>query len=227
MLHISNLRYKRNNFTLDIPSLHIKEGEHVALVGHNGSGKTTLMECLLGLVPFEGHISLLGETVEKRIKSILPKVSYSMQNPDDQLFCSTIKEDILFAPQNFKLKESSQAILERVTSQVNVSPFLERAPYELSFGEKKNCALAVALATNPNFLILDEPFAMLDNRQKERTLQTLCTLSNKAILSSGHEWDFLARLTKRMIVLKEGKLVFDGDIKKLLDTHCLIDWSLI
>lgn len=226
MLHISNLRYKRNNFILDIPSLHIKDGEHVALIGHNGSGKTTLMECLLGLLPFEGHITLLGERVEKGIRSILPRVSYSMQNPDDQLFCSTIKEDILFASQNFKLKELPQAILKRVTSQVNVDPFLERPPYELSFGEKKNCALAVALATDPSFLILDEPFAMLDNRQKERTLQTLCTLSDKAILTSGHEWDFLSRLTKRMVVLKEGKLVFDGDIKHLSDDEYLMGWGL-
>ena len=227
MLSISNLRYERNHFTLDIPSLHIKQGECVALIGHNGSGKTTLMECLLGLLPFEGHISLLGETVEKRIKSILPKVSYSMQNPDDQLFCSTIKEDILFAPKNFKLQEAEDKILERVTSQINVAPFFERPPYELSFGEKKNCALAVALATNPNFLILDEPFAMLDNRQKEKTLQTLLSITDKTILTSGHEWDFLSRLTNRMVVLKEGQLVFDGSPEFLNDKSKLIDWGLL
>jgi len=226
MLKVSNLRYKRRDFVLEIPSLHIGPGESVALIGHNGSGKTTFMECLLGLLPFEGHISLFGQTVEKGMKSILSQVSYSMQNPDDQLFCSTIKEDILFAPQNFKLEELPETILSRVTSQVNVSSFLDRPPYELSFGEKKNCALAVALATNPSFLILDEPFAMLDNRQKEKTLKTLLSLSDKSILTSGHEWDFMARLTKRMIVFKAGKLVFDGNIENLKDEKLLDSWGL-
>lgn len=225
MLSVTDLRYQRKNFELHIPKLEIKIGEKVALIGHNGSGKTTLMESILGLLPVTGNLKVLGRPMTKGNGSLLSKISYCMQNPDDQLFCATVRDDILFAPKNFKLDMRREEILEKVSKVIDVEKFLGRAPFELSYGEKKSCSLAVALATNPDLLILDEPFAMLDRRQKGKILTVLRSL-NQTMLVSGHEWDFISEFCRRMIVLKAGQIVFDGDISYLANKSQLEAWDL-
>lgn len=226
VIDIELLRFRREGFTLAVDGLSIGAGEKVALIGHNGSGKTSLLECLMGLVPFEGRVSVLGLEPVSQSRELLPRISYCMQNPDDQLFCATVREDLLFGPRNFRLPESDAALIDAVVDQIDIRPWLERDTHALSYGEKKSCALGIALITKPDVLLLDEPFSMLDNRQKNRLLETLLRLTPTLLIAS-HDFSLVSRLCNRILVLQQGRLVHDGGVEALDDPDFLKKVSLL
>lgn len=225
-IEIEGLTFQRGVFGLEIEAFRMGSGEKVALTGHNGSGKTTLLECLVGLQKPTGRLEVLGRDPRYESRALYPEVSYCMQNPDDQLFCNRVREDILFGPRNFDLLESDEEILRRVNAQIRVEPLLERCTHTLSYGEKKCATLAVALATNPRLLLLDEPFGMLDNKQKHGLVRTLARLPQSMVIAS-HDFSLVNRLCHRAVVLRAGRAIHCGDVAVLGDEAFLAEADLL
>jgi len=185
--------------------LTIKRGERLAVSGENGAGKSTLLRLLSGVVaPSSGTLLYCG--AERGARALL------FQDPDDQLFCSTIYEDLAFGPFNMGLDSSeTNERIEEVSALLGIGPYLEKAPWELSFGQKKLCALGTILTMRPEVLLLDEPTAGLDSKGVSRVVHAVESFKGTVICIS-HDLDILKRVCHRIIVLKKGRLVQELDL---------------
>jgi len=188
-------------------SLTIKEGEFIAIMGQNGAGKTTLIKHFNGLLkPTKGDILVDGtNTRDVSIAKLARKVGFVFQNPDNQLFCETVEEEIAFALKNFGFKEPT--LKRRVTWALNLlglTEYRKTSPFMLSGGERKRVALASVLAWNPKFLVMDEPTIGQDHTQ------------GKTVVVVTHDVEFVAECTPRVILMTEGKIVADGVGEKVL-----------
>jgi cobalt/nickel transport system ATP-binding protein len=177
----------------------LQPGNHLGLIGPNGCGKTTLLHLIMGLLrPQAGKIIILGEEVRKE-KDFIPvrqKVGLLFQNPDDQLFCPTVLEDVAFGPLNQGKKPAEAAQIARETMEkLGLQGFEGRVTYKLSGGEKKLVALAAVLAMQPQLLLLDEPTTGLDEATKHRLIHILQDLGIGYMIVS-HEHDFLNHTVK-------------------------------
>ena len=151
--------------------LTIEQGSKVAVIGANGTGKSTLLSMLDALIfPDQGSVKAFGRTLDEKASNdadfsriFRSRVGLVFQNPDTQLFCSTVKEDIIFGPLQLRVRNSEVAKrLEKVATELKLTDLLERSPHQLSIGEKKKVAIASVLAIQPEVLLLDEPTAGLD-----------------------------------------------------------------
>ena len=203
---VKNLHFKRGSFSLDIKEFTARRGERIAVLGLNGSGKTTFFDCLLGLHNYEGEVRILDKCPKKYFKQINPHIAYCMQNPDDQLFCLTVRDDILFAPRNFGLlkEHTEDSIISSTNELIDVSSLLEKAPYELSYGEKKRCVIASCLSYSPKILLLDEPTAMLDHEQKDNLRKVILGIKDTTILIASHDYEWVRSICPRELMLKDG-----------------------
>ena len=169
-------------------------GKHLGLVGPNGSGKTTLLHLIMGLLrPQAGRIVIFGKEVKtpRDFVEVRRQVGLLFQNPDDQLFCPTVLEDVAFGPLNLgKSRQEAVAIARETMAQLGLEGFEERVTYKLSGGEKKLVALATVLAMQPRLLLLDEPTTGLDEATKHRLIHLLQGLKISYMIVS-HETDFL------------------------------------
>jgi cobalt/nickel transport system ATP-binding protein len=228
VLKIEDLSFVRRNFTLSIPFLSIRPRERVVVLGHNGSGKSTFLSVCLGFEKIQKgsshQISIFGESPKGGIKKILPLLSFVPQNPDDGIFCSTVREDLFFAVRNFHLMgtETEEDILAKILQKVPIAHLLDRPPYELSYGEKKLTLLGCAFATEPKLLIMDEPFTMLDRRQKNH-LETIIRSYEGTLIIASHEYERICKLCDRAIVLQNGSLKYDGPTKTLVEDQKLVE----
>lgn len=199
-------------------SLHIGQGEKVALVGPNGAGKSTLMLHLNGLLKGErGTVEVAGLPVaDPHLPLIRAKVGLVFQNPDDQLFSPTVFEDVAFGPLHMGLPEGE--VRERVAwalAQVDMASFSERSPFHLSVGQKKRIAIATVLAMKPDILVFDEPSAGLDPRARRNLIHLLRELPYTMLVST-HDMLLVEELFGRMIIMDEGLVVADGPTAELL-----------
>ncbi|MFX1286946.1 MAG: energy-coupling factor ABC transporter ATP-binding protein [Promethearchaeota archaeon] len=207
-----------SNFSIDDLSLKIEENSIYALTGNNGSGKTTLLRLLVGLLkPKSGHIKIFNETLtrdKKQIWKLRQKIGFLFQNPDDQLFAPTIGDDIGFGARNLGLEEAEvNKRVEWALEAVNLTQYGRNSPYDLSWGQKKRAALAGLLVMKPKLLILDEPFANLDFKSIYNHLQIFKTLRKEqkmTILFTTHNLFFIENWADKMLVLNEGKAIFEG-----------------
>ena len=205
----------------------VSEGECIGLVGPNGSGKSTLLLHLNGILPgtFDGlsNITIKGKVVDKNtIDEIRRNVGLMFQDPDDQLFCPTVFEDVAFGPKQFGLSDEEIRIrVERSLAQTGLSGFENRFPYHLSNGEKRRVCLAGVLACEPVVLALDEPTSYLDPRGKRNLHQILKALPVTKIIAT-HDLEMVVELCSRTIVLDEGKIVADGSTIELLGNEELM-----
>ncbi|RJR41706.1 MAG: ABC transporter ATP-binding protein [Deltaproteobacteria bacterium] len=169
-------------------------GNHVGLIGPNGCGKTTLLHLIMGLVkPQKGRIEVLGQEVsrEKDFVAIRQQVGLVFQNPDDQLFCPTVLEDVAFGPLNQgKSPAEAVGIARETMERLGLIGFEDRVTYKLSGGEKKLASLAAVLAMQPRLLLLDEPTTGLDTETKHRLVHFLQDLEIGYMIVS-HEDAFL------------------------------------
>ena len=202
-------------------SLTIKEGEFIAIMGQNGAGKTTLIKHFNGLLkPTKGDILVDGtNTRDVSIAKLARKVGFVFQNPDNQLFCETVEEEIAFALKNFGFKEPT--LKRRVTWALNLlglTEYRKTSPFMLSGGERKRVALASVLAWNPKFLVMDEPTIGQDHEQKEKLRQFIVQLNSqgKTVVVVTHDVEFVAECTPRVILMADGKIVADGVGEKVL-----------
>ena len=174
-------------------------GKHIGLIGPNGCGKTTLLHLIMGLLrPQAGSIVIFGQEVKKEqdFIEVRQKVGLLFQNPDDQLFCPTVLEDVAFGPLNQgKTPAEAIGIARETMERLGLHGFEDRVTYKLSGGEKKLVSLATVLAMEPQLLLLDEPTAGLDETTKHRLIHILNDLDIAYMIVS-HEQDFLDHTVK-------------------------------
>ncbi len=203
---------------LDGVSFEIGHGESVAVVGANGAGKTTLLKHLNGiLLPERGHVAVGDVKVGPgTLAHVRQAVGTVFQDPDDQLFMPSVFEDVAFGPLNFGME--AQDCASRVQScleEVGAWHLRERAPHQLSGGEKRRVAIAAVLAMSPGILLLDEPSTGLDPKGRRQIIELLKGFSHSKIIVS-HDLELVRDLCPRTIILHEGKVAADGITDDLL-----------
>ncbi|MDR3287815.1 MAG: energy-coupling factor ABC transporter ATP-binding protein [Peptococcaceae bacterium] len=206
-------------------SLHIRHGESVGIIGANGAGKSTLLLLLMGLIfPSQGKI-VIGDIPlsKKTLPLIRQRMSMVFQDPDDQLFMTTVFDDVAFGPRNLKLEEAE--VTARVTqalARVGIPHLRDRAPYKLSGGEKRTAAIASVLSMDPDILVLDEPTASLDPQSRRRIMDLLKGFQHTKIITS-HDLDMVLALCERAVVVKDGKIAADAPSLELLTQAELLE----
>lgn len=191
-------------------SLQLEPGQRLALTGPNGAGKSTLLRITLGLQhPTSGSVTVFGEPrrAEADFHEVRRRVGLVFQDPDDQLFCPTVAEDIAFGPLNLgKTRSEALAIVGRVLGDLNLLHLKDRITHGLSGGEKRLVTLATVLAMEPEALLLDEPTNALDTKNEARLLEILQSLP-QAILLVSHSPAFREALATDRLDLREGRLL--------------------
>lgn len=213
---------------LDHVTLKIEEGEFVGIIGHTGSGKSTFIQHLNGLIlPQEGKVEVfdIELTSRKRPKPDLRKLRGSVgmvfQYPEYQLFAETVEKDVGFGPKNLGLKQ--EEIDERVREAIGLvgldfEEIRNRAPFELSGGQKRRVAIAGIVAMRPKVLVLDEPSAGLDPYGKEQIMSLVTRLKEQCsptVIVISHDVDEIVRYADRLIVFDESKVKFDLPMEEL------------
>lgn len=208
-------------------TLNIDDGEFLAIMGQNGAGKTTLVKHFNGLLkPTKGEIVVDGvSTREVSVAQLARKVGFVFQNPDHQLFCETVEEEVAFALRNFGFEENT--IKKRVDWALNlldITQYRQMSPFMLSGGERKRVALASVLAWDPQVVILDEPTIGQDHQQKEKLRQFIVQLNaqKKTVIIVTHDVEFVAECNPRVMLMSEGKIVADGHAEKVLTNPKLV-----
>ncbi|MCW0215355.1 MAG: energy-coupling factor ABC transporter ATP-binding protein [Pseudonocardia sp.] len=204
--------------------LRIERGERVALLGPNGAGKTTLVLHLNGIHdPGEGSVRVGGLPVERRhLREIRRRVGIVFQDPDDQLFMPTVREDVAFGPANFGVRvEELGARVERALEAVGMAEHADRSPLHLSGGQRRRVALATVLACDPEILVLDEPSSNLDPVARRELAEVLLGLG-RTMLMVTHDLPYALQLCPRSIVLDDGVVVADGPTRELLADEALL-----
>ena len=208
--------------------LTIERGTRVALLGPNGAGKTTLVHHLNGLLtPGAGSVHVAGLPVERaHLAEVRRRVGLVFQDPDDQLFMPTVREDVAFGPACAGLRGTAlTARVEEALEQVGMADYADRAPHHLSFGQRRRVAVATVLASRPEILVLDEPSANLDPAARAELAAYLRTLRLPAkdggtraptVLMVTHDLSYALQLCPRAVLLDDGVIVADGGTQELL-----------
>jgi cobalt/nickel transport system ATP-binding protein len=228
--------YPQGQTALDALSFSVSAGESVGLVGPNGAGKTTLFLCLAGVLRPRAQRLLVGglDPTALHTRHQLPQqVGIVFQNSDDQLFNSTVRDDVAFGPLNLGLPpDEVQARVAEALARVGMSGKEERVPFHLSGGEKRRVALAGVLAMRPQVLLLDEPSMHLDPRGRRELIALLHTLTGTRLIAS-HDLEMILETCGRVVLLDQGRLLADGSARTvladaaLMDAHGLeVPWSL-
>jgi cobalt/nickel transport system ATP-binding protein len=202
----------------------VEAGERVAVLGPNGAGKTTLVLHLNGILePTAGAVTVGGLAVAKaNLPTIRRRVAIVFQDPDDQLFMPTVRDDVAFGPAN--AGERGADLDERVQqalAAVGMGGHVDRAPHHLSFGQRRRVAVATVLAMEPELLVLDEPTSNLDPAARRELAEILDTLDLTQLVVT-HDLPYALELCPRAVILDKGRIVADGPTQQLLaDTELL------
>lgn len=187
----------------------VERGERIALTGSNGAGKSTLLHIMVGLLkPDAGRLIAFGTErhLETDFREVRQRTGFVFQDPDDQLFCPTVVEDIAFGPLNLgKSKEQALAIVDETLGQLRLDHLRDRITHKLSGGEKRLVSLASVLAMQPEVLLLDEPTNALDEQTRKRLVQILGDLPQTLIVIS-HDAHFRREVTGRQLHLEGGRI---------------------
>ncbi|WP_319532115.1 ABC transporter ATP-binding protein [uncultured Cohaesibacter sp.] len=190
-------------------SFDLSAGERLGLIGDNGAGKSTLLHLLVGLDrPTDGSITAFGKDCETEddFRALRRRVGLVFQDPDDQLFCPTVAEDIAFGPLNLGYsKAEAMAIVEETLAWLQLSEFRDRVTHKLSGGQKRLVSLATVLAMKPDILLLDEPTNALDENTRKRLIGILTDLPQSMIIVS-HDRAFREEVVTRTIVMEGGQI---------------------
>jgi cobalt/nickel transport system ATP-binding protein len=229
-----NYRYHSTIRALEGISLCIYPGESLTILGANGSGKSTLLQLLDGLIfPASGTIKAFGEILtEEKLETddyrcfFRSRVGFVFQNPDIQLFCPTVFDEVAFGP--LQLGLSSAEVMERVNDvldMLGIASLRDRTPNQLSGGEKKKVAIASALSLNPRVLLLDEPTGSLDPRTRYWFIELIGELrkAGKTLVTTTHELSVVEKISSRVLVLNEDHtMAADTTPVKVISDHELL-----
>lgn len=206
----------------------VYKGEKISIIGPNGAGKSTLLLNLAGLMEQKnriGDIFVYGKILnDKNIYNIRENMGFVFQDPNDQLFSTSVFDDVAFGLINYLNKKKDPRARDREYIETTVTESLEivnlfgienEMPHFLSFGEKKLVSLATVLPYNPEILILDEPSSNLDPKNRDNFIELIKKL-DKTIIIATHDLDLAYDFSDRCIVLNNGKIVFDGNSKQVL-----------
>lgn len=198
-------------------NLSIDRGEFVAIAGRNGSGKTTITKLLMSLLkPTTGNVLLDDKDTKHLTPAAMARsIGYVFQNPDRQMFRDTVKAEVAYGPEmlGFSPEMVKQAAIEAM-ELAGVADLADRYPRTLSKNQKQRVAIASALAMRPDFLILDEPTSGQDAAAREKFMSLLAEFhrSGKSVILVTHDMDLLVRYAARVVVMDQGKKVFDGPV---------------
>jgi cobalt/nickel transport system ATP-binding protein len=228
-IEISDLSYRYHDGTQALRgvSFSVTPGECVGLLGPNGSGKSTLLLHLNGLLPEkldrDGAVRIFGQAITPaNLQAIRRQVGLVFQDPDDQLFCPSVAEDVAFGPQQLGLSEEQvKARVQQALAQVGLSASGHRATHHLSHGEKRRACLAGVLACEPGVLVLDEPTSDLDPRGRREFKALLRSIPATKLIAT-HDLELVVELCARAIVLDKGAVMADGPVTKLLNDEALM-----
>lgn len=242
------IRFTLNDINLKLDS----NDEFVAIVGHTGSGKSTLVQMFNALrFPSSGTVNINDKyIIRKNIKNNIdckkyrkqlisnPKIKFKLkpirqivglvfQFPEYQLFEETVLKDVMFAPKNFfkDAKDAKERAI-KISEIIGIDDLLEKSPFSLSGGQMRKVAIAGVLASNPDILVLDEPTVGLDPIAKKELLELLKELNekyHKTIIIITHDMDVVSEYIKRVIVLKQGNLMYDGPKSELFKNEELVE----
>jgi cobalt/nickel transport system ATP-binding protein len=228
---IENLRYRYPDGTEALRGIDlvVRKGESVALMGPNGAGKSTLALHLNGILTGEGRVEIMGiEVNKKNVRQVRDLIGLVFQDPDDQLFSPTVREDVAFGPLNQRMPpEQVEHATQRALAWVDMEGSENRSPHHMSFGEKKRISLATVLAMDPEILVLDEPVANLDPRGRRGFLGLIKVLEATKVVIT-HDLEMAREICDRVVLLDGGKVVADGrpdaifSDQRLLERHGLV-----
>ncbi len=217
-------RYPDGTAAIDDVSLHIHPGERVALLGPNGAGKTTLVLHMNGIhMPQQGSITVSGIPLsDATAMEVRRRVGVVFQDPDDQLFMTTVRQDVEFGPRNLGLEgvELAESV-DLALAAVAVSDLGDRPPNHLSFGQKRRVAIAGVVAMQPDIIVLDEPTANLDPASRAELTSVLSQLAITQLIVT-HDLLYALEVCDRAIILDRGAVVADGEIREILGNAALL-----
>jgi len=214
---------------LDGVSLKIRKGERAAILGPNGAGKSTLLMLMSGLfIPSKGEVNVLGMAVgEKNLHRIRKSIGLVFQDPDDQLFCPTLWEDVAFEPLNQGLPEEEVSTrTKEALRSVRLEGYEDKPPHHLSAGEKKRAAIATVLAMPHEILILDEPTANLDPKSRMELIGLVNNLrknGNMTLIIATHDVNLIPSVADRVFVLSRGRIITEGSVRDVLLNSRIMD----
>lgn len=210
-------------------NIQIKKGEKIAIMGPNGAGKSTLFSHFNGLTePTSGHVEIDGEKIvfeRDELLKVRQKVGIVFQDPNDQLFAPTVKEDVAFGPMNLGLEyEEVERRIRESLEMVGMSGFEDKTPHHLSGGQQKRVAIAGIVAMRPEIMILDEPTAGLDPEGVDKVLDILNKLNEEgiSIVISSHDIEMVNEFADRIFVLYNGEIIAQGNKHQIFSDRELL-----
>jgi cobalt/nickel transport system ATP-binding protein len=209
---ISDLSYTYPDGTRGLADV----SQSVAILGPNGAGKSTLLLTLPGLIFGTGRIVIAGISVSPRtVREVRKMVGIVFQNPDDQLFCPTVYDDVAFGPENMGLSpEEISRRTENSLSSMGLSGYGHRSSHHLSFGEKKRASIATILAMDPAIIAFDEPSANLDPEGVHGLAAVIRAITKTKIVVT-HDIELAQKLADRAIVMRDGSIIEDMPMQQL------------
>ncbi len=204
--------------------LQVQRGERVAVLGPNGAGKTTLVLHLNGILqPGAGTVSVSGLRVERdNLTEIRRRVGIVFQDPDDQLFMGSVRDDVAFGPRNLGVRgaELDRQVMTAL-DMVGMADFVDRPPHHLSFGQRRRVAVATVLVMEPEIIVLDEPSSNLDPASR-RELADVLTGLDVTLMMVTHDLPYALQLCPRAIVLSDGIVAAEGSTFDILTDDALM-----
>jgi energy-coupling factor transport system ATP-binding protein len=208
----------------------VGEGEYTAIVGGNGSGKTTLAKHMNGLLrPSSGQILVAGTSAaQKSVSELSRTIGYAFQNPDHQLFSSTVQDEVEFGPTNINLdKVEVKRRADAAIEMMDLEQVRDKPPLSLPLGLRRKVSIASVIAMDPRMLILDEPTTGLDADEAEALMDCVRRMNSegKTVVLITHEMKLVAEHANRVIVMAEGRIVLDSDPRGTFSDLALLKQS--
>lgn len=230
-LSTENLSFTYHDGTQALKNINIEiqKGEKVAIIGANGAGKSTLFSHFNGLTePTSGCVKIEGNPIsfeKEELLKVRQKVGIVFQNPNDQLFAPTVKEDVAFGPMNLGLNcDEVEKLVENALKMVGMESYGNKTPHHLSGGQQKRVAIAGIIAMKPEIMILDEPTAGLDPDGVEKVLSIMNQLNKEGmtLIVSSHDIDMISEYADKIFILHNGEIIESGSKNKILSNRELL-----
>ncbi len=226
-IDIENLSfgYEKSAPILKNLTFHAKENDSIGIIGANGVGKSTLLKLLVGLnLGFEGQIRVSEVPLQKAtLDKVREKIGYVFQDSDSQLFMSTVEQDVAFGPRNYGLPaEEIEKRTKEALERCHITYLKDKQIYKLSGGEKKLASIATILSMKPDIILMDEPSAALDPKNRRNLIHILNEFDHLKMITS-HDLDFIWDTCNRVILMAGGEIIADGSPEEILTNEKLLE----